>query len=344
MKMDTGPRSRPAPGALVGALGVFVIVNLVVGLVATGAPVFFPGWPSREMAVKAQQMRDLGASRGSVDVAFVGDSVVAVGIDPAIVMKSGSVGLAYNAATLGSVPEIWASWVPDVVVPLLHPRLVVIFVGPRNLVTRDNINGGRDFMASEAMRELTHADPPLWAAVKAFVPLFRYRDALSNSQMLLGALTGYSSCVSEGRCLSEEGFSSRPFDERLRIPPGWEAEHTSPDMMDLSGKRVRILIDLINELKQEGIDVVVVELPELPEMRDINLTDPAVQYPAFQEALTLVRDEAGVDVWDANELTWSRSDFADPLHLNGRGVEKASEWLGGRIAVELGTSVADSGH
>jgi len=269
-----------------------------------------------------QQMRSLGET----DVVFIGDSTVATGVDPAIVTSHLDGISGYNAATAGGVPEIWASWVSDVVAALTRPSVVVIGVGSQDLVTRMSAGGIDSFLTSEGLSEMRDDAPGMLAALKRAIPVLRFRDSLSNPQLLVGAMSSCPSCFSWGQ-LTEFGFRPQHLGAEMRISNAWASFWASSDMLDLSGDRPTVLVQLIEQLQTAGVAVVVLDMPDLVELRPINIYDSEASFAAYGSFVVRIGEQTGVPIWDAHTVGWTLDDFADPHHLNGRGAEKLSVWV-----------------
>ena len=83
-------------------------------------------WQSIEAQQKVEQMDRLKARDGA-EIVFVGTSLVNVAIDPSIVERGlGPDVDVYNGALSAGVPSIMEPWTTSVVLPRLHPKVVVL--------------------------------------------------------------------------------------------------------------------------------------------------------------------------------------------------------------------------
>lgn len=127
---STPPSSDPITGRRWLRLAAVVLLLLVLAELGTRAIAsHLPPplqWDTYETQVKAAQI-DALSQRGGAQVAFVGSSIIDVGIDPATFDRAvGGHVTSYNAGLVSSIPRMTTEWTEQVVVPKLHPKVVVL--------------------------------------------------------------------------------------------------------------------------------------------------------------------------------------------------------------------------
>lgn len=311
-----------------------VLITLVTLLTAeAGARIAEPlleaplPWPTAQIAQKADQIKQLADQGTPIDVVFLGSSVVALGIDP-IEFNRADGWVAYNAGLNGAAVSGLERWAFDVVLPQLQPTLVVI-----GLTTRDLNDHGR--LSADFLQSMEIADG--WKEFEERNPFERFIDFVQDSSALVRlrpllrtpattvrhALRGNVDPGLEAGPFGSEGDPSTiPYDSEA-----WSSLWTIDHLNDYSigGQELAALDQLLTRLNSEGFEVVLAEMPVLPEYLSVQ--------PGGAEAITEFR-QAVQKIASAHDVEFvspydefGPNDFRDPAHLN----QEAS----GALAVSL---------
>jgi hypothetical protein len=294
-------------------------------------------WADGSTATKVAQMDAIAARSGCVDVVFAGNSMTRDGLDPAYFSAADPENRsAYNSALDAATPELLAQWVPDEVVPRLHPDTVVIGL------TSFDLNGGAAITASALdayeSAPLTR-DDLLGRLEQPFlerVALFRHRVELRDPELVWESVG--------------------------RLRRGEQAEHPDPagipDLLGPAGQGLSradltyggsavaqqfVLDQLLNDyqpsddqaaalealtqgLRADGSQVVLLLLPVTADYLALHPAGEA-DYDTFRQQILDIGTATDVPVVDAHD--WADSDalFADTHHLNAAGARQFSEYL-----------------
>ena len=327
------PRRRTLVRVVVVALVVVVLAELAVRAGADRFPTP-QTWYHPSAQVKVDQMQAIAEAGERRPVVVVGTSQMAMGVDPAVLSEDlpGHPGT-YNAALLAGYPLVTRRFVPEEVVPTLHPDLVVFGVSHLDL------QEGAEPPYDDALA--TSASP--WAAVERWLSdrsyLVRHRDALRNPglwRQLLGG--GVDGLVERYRtaAIGPDGVWTYPRqgscqdpavdagDDDLaieRADPGGDGSALPP----VDPERVQAVWDTVEGLEEDGVAVAVVLAP-LP---DCHFTT-AEERQRWQEARaelaagTEARGATWIDVTDQlrdDEL------YYDTGHLDEAGSARFSALL-----------------
>jgi hypothetical protein len=274
------------------------------------------------------------------DCIFLGDSMVAWGVDPAVFAaaykaRTGEDIHCYNFALLAATASEAAAWA-EVLAQEYHPRLLIYPVS------------ARDF--SERASMLVLMTPWIEYRLGAFSPegwLVEHSDAyryyLTYSTW---TLPDYHERLQIRARLEAEMYARRGFEAQS----GALDVSTIPDAKDypliasaLTGYQVSQEdldgLTRLAALRQQGTEVVLVEVP-LPATFMYFFENGEADYEKFT---TQVGDHArseGIPFWRTLSLDLIPADgWLNYSHLNQEGAEAFSEWLGARVgeAVQAGT-------
>lgn len=290
-------------------------------------------WPTAQVAEKADQIRQLADEGTTIDVVFLGSSVVALGIDPVKFNEGGAGLIAYNAGLNGAAVSGLERWAFDVVLPLLKPKTVVI-----GLTTRDLNDHGR--LSADFLQSMDTAEG--WKDFEERNPFERFIDTIQSSSALVRirpllrtpattarhAINGNGDPGLEAGPFGSEGEPSTvPYN-----PEAWTSLWTINHVNDysLGGQELVALDQLVTRLNSEGIEVVLAEMPVLPEYLSVQ--------PGGNEALAEFR-RAVQDIATKNDVTFLSAgsqfgpdDFRDPAHLNQAASGEFAESLREQLA------------
>lgn len=230
-------------------------------------------------------------------------------------------------------------WLEHVVVPRVHPAVVVI--GTTSLELNDNGITQRDFFrrlrTSDAARRLTGSSGLLgraedWLEERSF--LVRYRGELRRPTSLVdfGARDKPRAVGPGGTLTAFAEFLSRPY----AISPVFQrrTEEESYHRYAVGGVQIAALGRTVDRLRGAGIRVVIVQMPVTEDfvslhpagIRDVRRYERALDRFARSRETTLL---------DATGHFRDRIFFVDPLHLNAAGRRRFTEFIAPMLGREL---------
>jgi hypothetical protein len=310
------------------ALSVVLLAEATVRVVADklAAPQL---WSAPEAQVKYAQMRALNKAHQTGGVVFVGTSLTDTGIDPAVF----STGIAnrvpvYNASLSGATIETARWWYGHVVVPLLHPRVVVFGLTSRevNLNDPDAAGLAKQFFSSPEVRRLSGTESLMQSLERygdSASYLFRYRADLRTPATALHHKTQvdleklFVSPQGMELALTRNGFyRNQAVDDFFHT--------TITRNFKVSEAKVAALVGLIGDVPATGARLLLVDMPIT--------TDYIVLHPhqwldfvTYEEAMSGVVAKTGVT--EMPFQVWTHPFFADPIHLNEVGARRFTPLL-----------------
>jgi hypothetical protein len=225
------------------------------------------------------------------------------------------------------------TWTRDLVLPRLHPDVVVIGLTPRELNPNDPKGAAltRAFFDAPAVKHLVGDESTLESAerhLESWSELFRYRTYLREPRYL-GALVGighppgpgyYSALVGpDGHFL---GFLNAPYNNS----PAVRAQFHNNGLRDyeVGAAELARLRRLVETVKASGATPVLLSLPVSPDFEQL-LPRGRADRDAAIAALHSLADAEGMPFLDTG--VWSRAYFADPGHVNARGSARLSDFV-----------------
>jgi len=269
------------------------------------------------------------ARRGGADVAFVGSSMVNAAADPVAITRAlAGRRPAFNAALNGAGLEAMDFWTLHVVVPLLHPRVVVIGVSSREFndlaseparfaTTMFKSSAARSLSGTASMKERLYD----WAGkVSALV---RYREVLRDPLGASGGRARKALAVSPLGVLASlrvflRGTYAIPDSFRGRVV------HQTIVPFAIRGRQVAVLSHLVRTLAADHIVPVIVKMPMSHDVIALH-EHGAVDFAAYESALgRFVAAHPAARFIDMAAEFSSTDEFHDPFHLNSRGRHRFS--------------------
>jgi hypothetical protein len=304
-----------------------------------------PLWASQVHACQYERVLAAESHRGNLDIAFVGSSLAFRGIHSAqIDERLGDPDAeVQNIALPGQPIGVFGWWAAELALPVADPRVVVIAVASRDLVTggtqqllagsRFEATPGREFVGSADFRYAVEQ-------IEAGNRVAAFRAALRRPDLIDPPLTGAWDPVAAG------------YD-----PPGWQFHHMWPSQCNQTRYReqvvftgstgaqrerlqrrqldpwdltegLRLLTRLVRQLKRAGITPVVVNLPVTPDYIAAH-PNGAADYDAYRAAVEGIAVSEQILLVDAVEyFTVEQGVFKDMTHLNVWGARRFSRRLG----------------
>jgi hypothetical protein len=319
-------RRRLVAVPLVVALVVLVLAEVLVraGASHLAAP---NAWPSPELQKKYDQI--VARSHRATDVVLVGDSMLDAAGDPVGLRAAGSPLSVYNASIAGETLPTIAQWTERVVVPRLHPKLVVVGFSSNELnpAVLAPISGFAAYRRSRAVQAASGTGDIVDRA-DAFLRqrsyLYRYRDALRHplgNPAPAGVFDPALTAAGHDLNFVNQGYLSGGLAHAKSVVTGILATlagfRVGPD-------NVAILQTMLSSLRRQGIAVLLVAMPVTADL--ISLFPGGG--PTYRGAITAFGAVArGAGAGFVVPGVWPTNLFADPVHLNGVGTAQFSAYL-----------------
>jgi hypothetical protein len=334
-------RRRRLVVSAVITLSVVLLAELIVRLDASRLPE--PQmWLNLEAQIKYDQMKALHRSRQTGGVVILGTSLTDVGVDPALLATEiDRRAPVYNASLAGANVEVVRWWYAHVVVPFLHPRLVIFGLTSRELNPNDpdGIRLGAQFFASAAAHHLSGTESVLERIERygdAYSYLFRYRRMLRQPLEVLHHHTAIDvqrtviSDLGQATSFVHSGYNTSPL-----IAPFFRQTITRD--FTVSPAKVATVVGVLRDVRASGAQVLLVDMPVTSAYIALHPNQWA-DWAAYEGALSGVVARTGVPEVPAQ--LWATSYFADPIHLNGAGSRRLTALLVPRLPGTLRPSAA----
>ena len=330
ISQEAAVRPRRAIAVVVLVAAVLLAADLIAQVV--GPHLHQPQtWPTLELQHKYSSVTRI-AGLHRTGVVLVGDSMLDADADPIAV--DSRPGFIFNASLAGETLPILAPWATEIVVPRLHPRVVVLGFSA-NVLNADI--PGEAALVSNFIRSRTvaHAegrgdwvdDVDAW--LTKHVALYRDRTVLRDPFSSPVASSIYDPPLSAVGW--NEGFLN------YQLGTGALAQATATAEVKnglfrgfrINPAKVKELGSLIDAFRSKGIQVLLVAMPVSPYVPQImpgGIT-------AFQQAVNvLVATAAAHGARTANAGVWAPGYFADTVHLNEFGTSRFSTWLATQLS------------
>lgn len=292
-------------------------------------------WYHPSAQVKVEQMADLQAAGERRPIVIAGTSQMAMGVDPAVLSDAlPSRPGVYNAAVLAGYPVVTRRFVPEEVVPRLHPDVVVLGVSHLDL----HVGPEPPYDDSPATSRSWWASAERWLADRSALVRHRalLRDPGSWPTVVQGTAGGEIELYRNeaigadgvwrfprtGRC-RDAAKGGADVDERLAV----ERAVVDPDapMPPLDPQRIADVWATVERLEASGVSVVVAFAP-LPDCQFETLANRErfEQVRVDLAAGARARGATWIDLTDemtADELYYDRG------HLNEDGSRRYSALL-----------------
>jgi hypothetical protein len=305
--------------------GIMITALLLAELAAAAVEPHLPApqlWPTTQAAAKAAQISNL-APIESIDVVFLGSSVVVQGVDP-IAFNNASEGLTgYNAALDGASMRSVELWAREVVFPAFDPGIVVIGVTTRDL-NDGGVNQEEFFRGLEASKGLQgfRSDGGLSELLERLADssaLLRIRPHLRQPGKLAEQLLGRDdeSDQPPGPYGAAESQGSLGYQYSDAWRDLWRNRHFNDYAIGQS--EWEALQRIVGAAEDEGRQVIVVEMPVHDDYLDLQPDGEA----GLSNAHALLAEIESRPLVELVSLTdvFQPEFFRDPAHLNEAGAE-----------------------
>jgi hypothetical protein len=334
-------------------IGVPIIVALVVLLLAEVAvrvgksSLATPSaWPAPELQKKYDQIVARAGSAQGTDVVLVGDSMMDAGGDPAALVAAGSAARVYNASVAGETLPTIAEWTAKVVVPRLHPKVVVIGFSSNELspaVLAPSL-GLSAYRHSRAVRDAEGTGGVIDRAdglLRRTSMLYRYRSVLRNPLSLGGTVAGSAGGIfdpkltGDGQDLAFTGqqYLAQGGVNQARLVIGTII--ATLEGFTVGKDNVAILQGLITNLRRQNIQVLLVAMPVTADLVSFHPAG-AADYQRALASFGSIAQASGALL--AVPGVWPINEFADPVHLNGAGTVHFTKYLAPLVRQAAGSA------
>ena len=323
--------ASPAPSHRLRTVVICVVVILLLAegftrLIASHLPAPLV-WDNYETQRKVQEMDGLSA-HGGADVAFLGSSLVEVGVMPLVIdHQLGHRIVTYNAALASSIPRMDAVWAEKIVVPRLHPKYLVLGLGAYDLGAEgvQRLAFLNALESSMGYKESTDTEDPIqkgnqWLGDVSALWYHKYQ--LRDPETVLKAIFHSPQPVDEAAqgltALGRETDSQYlPFDNTPRL-----------DIADwsLGTKDADAVVQLIRYASARGIKVIIIDMPVTNQFID-RMPDGAGSFRVFQNALESISQKYHATLLSFDTIRKTAL-FSDDIHMNHKGAYLFSEDLG----------------
>lgn len=306
----------------------FVLLDITLNFFA---PVnLYGGWEHQQAYVKMQNLKNY-SEKTQIDVLLYGNSVV-MSLDPALIeqkwQKENIHG--FNAGIGGIVPETALFILRNGIFPTVKPRLIIYFIGPRDLRDRNipkrysspmTSHIGRRVFASTIIEKLeVYAENISYIfAARRSIRDYITRGQLPETTLITADKRGFWKQTTSNISNKLNGKGVFPANDSYRT------RYNHYQIKD--GGEYSELISMIELAESENIDFILVNMPISPAC--FSLFDrPQEDYQLYQSALKQVINKTGVKFYDMHaDLELKNVDFSNADHLNMKGDEKVIEYI-----------------
>jgi len=322
------PRRRRAIGVpIVVAVAVLLLAELAVRLGHSHLAVP-SAWPAPELQKKYDQIVAREKSGRGTDVVLVGDSMMDAAGDPVGLAADGANPSIYNASVAGETLATIAQWTTKVVVPRLHPKLVVIGfssneLNPSVLLPSQGLAAYDHSRAAQAAEGSGDWVDQADAFLRQWSYLYRYRDDLRHPFTKPSAGVFDPTLTAGGQDLAfrdKSYLEGTPAQARITI----DGVIASLVGFRVGVDNVNLLSTLITSLRRQGIEVMLVVMPVTADLVAFH-PNGAADYQRALAAYADIARQTGARL--SIPGIWPIADFADPVHLNGSGTILFSQYL-----------------
>ncbi|MEK9163239.1 MAG: hypothetical protein AAB261_08035 [Chloroflexota bacterium] len=307
-------------------LGLLSEAALRVAHAAQVLPAPNMGEPNPELGIKVARLDALAKAKGKIDCIFIGSSAVDADVDPQVMAevfrtRAGDDLICFNFA-LAAMPTASAEMISKMLITRYHPKILLYGVGP--------------FEFSKDFPDTSYRVP--WVSYQAgdvsaegllmeYSFLYRYSVALSGWR----EMEQIQMASKLENTISSNGFNAYKGDS-YEDPPNLSTLNVQsfhPPRFD--GYRAFLDLRLTT-----GTQIIVIELPTQIDFRVKK--DSASESLYRQKFLAPVMADAdlrGALFWQTGQLLFGTiplDHFADWQHLNRRGKDVFSRWLGEQLA------------
>ena len=336
--MNTNPNHSDR-GRQIGALRMTVIfVAMAIGTLLCAellARVFVAPRIGDANATKDIQIeRQIGFVRTlapeGVDIVVAGTSMAGVGIDPAV-LSDVTGRSAFNAALGCANPLIVADWLPNFVAAELSPDVVVLAITPTDL---DPLSCPRAWTQIEMLTVPAGTERSLRRSLNPR-PFLQENSALWRQRPWLREINNLPYLVVDVPWTWDVTFRPDGFwqvDAWAEVDQETYLLEPHRTQISIDEQRVEAISSTISELRGQGVNVVVAEMPMAQRWID-HVGGSLVSFDEAEQTLQEVAEEAGARYVQSPEEFHNNRFFIDEGHMVPEGAKQYSQWLASQLAV-----------
>jgi hypothetical protein len=333
--MQTLQLKPPPSGAILSLvlsllfLGLLSEAALRVGQAAQVLPAPNMGVANPELGIKVARLDALAKAKGKIDCIFIGSSAVDADVDPQAMAEAyrarmGDDLTCFNFA-LAAMPTDAAEVIGKMLIARYHPKILLYGVGPFEFT--------KEFPDS-----LYRAPWTLYIAGNFSIEgslvehsfLYRYGVGFSGwrdvEQIQMGSKLESTISPFGFNAYKGDAFESPP------LPAGMDPQSLHPPRFD--GYRA-----FLDSRLTTGAQIVVFELPTQLDFRvKKDLSGELIYHQKLLEPIMADAESRGALFWRTGQILYGvipLDHFADWQHLNRRGKDVFSRWLGQQLAQEV---------
>ncbi|MBI5712844.1 MAG: hypothetical protein HZC38_05395 [Chloroflexi bacterium] len=332
--MQTLQLKRPSVSVILWSALFFLILGLLseaalrVAHAAQVLPAPNMGAANPELGIKVARLDALAKAKGKIDCIFIGSSAVDADVDPQEMSRiyqtrTGEEIGCFNFG-IAAMPATATPVIGKFLIARYHP-MILIFGADPSVFSQDFPGGVYDVPWVRY-----HAgDVSLEGWLMEYSFLYRYSVASSDWRNVERIeLTSRLE-----RNISSFGFNAYKGDEFEEVITGWGmAQHQLYPPYFASYR------DFLS-LRSTGTQIVVFELPTQMNFRvNKDAADEKAYQEQFLQPIIADAESRGALFWRTGQLVFTTipaNHFADWLHLNRRGKDVFSRWLGEQLAQEV---------
>lgn len=293
-------------------------------------------WHQWEAQVKADQIETL-STKGGAPIVIIGNSAMHYAFDPGrFAADLPQAPIAYNAGLPGGIPKIMQVWTERLVIPKLHPKVVVLGVVSADLndagtqeyfykVFADSQAARRLMGVSSTFERIDH-ELSSWSAVWRFRPFIRrpvtFVQSLRGNRPRTPADTIGPLGVDPSRW-------NRTVDASPAKVQGFIAFRRTNWLRNYAtgGSESAALRKLVEDVRALGVTVVLVEMPVGSYYVDAH-PNGLQDYEKYEQEIATLAADTGSVLLDASRSVAPTPDyFSDFTHLNGKGTRAFTDYL-----------------
>ena len=290
-------------------------------------------WDAPEAQVKYDQMAHLSRAHQTGGIVLLGTSLMDVGVDSALfAAQTGQRLPVYDASLAGGTLETVRWWYAHVVVPLLHPKVVIFGYTSRELNPNDPDAAklSTRFFQSPAVHHLAGTETLMERLERVgdrVSYLFRYRRLLRQPSETLHhrtALDIQRPVISAGG--QATSFVTFGYNRSPLIPAFFR--QTVTYRFAVGPSQVATALGALSDIRASGAGALLVDMPITSDYIGLHPNGWA-DWARYEQAMNSIVTRSRVPEVPAQ--LWTPAYFADPIHLNGAGARRLTAILVARV-------------
>jgi hypothetical protein len=285
-------------------------------------------WYDYETQRKVQQI-DALSHHGGASVVYLGSSVVDFGLVPSVIdQQLGHGTISYNAGLVASIPVQTVKWAETIVLPRLHPKVIVLGLTSYDFEKTDPDRYGiyDEYLGSSGARQVMGTDDPIQAVDRwlgTVSALWFHKYQLRDPAAVLHALEGDPAPVDSGAA-TVDPLGRQTAGQNLQWKKGRPTVNVG--RWTLGTKDVAAVDGLITYAHARHIKVVLVNMPVTKNFV-AQMPDGQASYNIFNAKVDAIGRSSNSIVLNYQSVS-NHAVFRDNIHLNAVGAKLFSIQLG----------------